>query len=620
MGIRPSAASWFEILTPREQLTRALRCLAKTGAVELQCHSQTTSPAMLPDLSRGLEEFGELSRRYGDWWPKPVTQPVEAVAEPVAQLVDALTALRAWTEEAGPVIAELQGTRRMLGDLETLADAFSLEEERLPNLHQLAAAGPYLEGRLYVLPAEAGLQQAPPSVLLQRIETEHRRYLFAVGQRAQIAALDQQMNALRARPLPLPEWLPPEPGKAREAVNTRVAAGRKADETLVLRLQTVHNKHNLAETLGRLHLLEWYVSHVPELPTTEHFAWITGWTSDLNAENLETELNQKDLNCLLRLGEPPPDVEPPVVLRNPGWARQFELFAGLLGMPGQQDVDPSRLVALMAPLMFGYMFGDVGQGAVLLVLGLLLRKKLPALGLLVPGGISAIVFGFVFGSVFANEHLIAPLWLHPIEQPIPVLAASLIFGVFVVSSGLFLDALQFHWRGEALKFWGARLGLSMTYVGLLSAFWNAAGLWLALLGATWFIVGAGLTERGRIGAAIADAAVEFAELVLQVAVNTISFVRVGAFALAHAGLSAAVIGMAEGFDAMAGKLAVLVFGNALIIGLEGLVVGIQTTRLVLFEFFIRFLRSSGRRFRPLPSPDEPAGAEEATKEHQRRAS
>ncbi len=431
MGIRPSAASWFEILTPREQLTRALRCLAKTGAVELQCHSQTTSPAMLPDLSRGLEQFGELARRYGDWWPKPVTQPVEAVAEPAAQLVDALAALRAWTEEAGPVIAELQGTRRMLGDLETLADAFSLEEERLPNLHQLAAAGPYLEGRLYVLPPEAAVQQAPPSVLLQRIETEHRRYLFAVGQRAQIAALDQQMNALRARPLPLPEWLPPEPGKAREAVNTRVAAGRKADETLVLRLQTVHNKHNLAETLGRLHLLEWYVSHVPELPTTEHFAWITGWTSDLNAENLETELNQKDLNCLLRLGEPPPDVEPPVVLRNPGWARQFELFAGLLGMPGQQDVDPSRLVALMAPLMFGYMFGDVGQGAVLLVIGLLLREKLPALGLLVPGGISAIVFGFVFGSVFANEHLIAPLWLHPIEQPIPVLAASLIFGVFV---------------------------------------------------------------------------------------------------------------------------------------------------------------------------------------------
>jgi V/A-type H+-transporting ATPase subunit I len=79
---------------------------------------------------------------------------------------------------------------------------------------------------------------------------------------------------------------------------------------------------------------------------------------------------------------------------------------------------------------------------------------------------------------------------------------------------------------------------------------------------------------------------------------------VGAFALAHAGLSAAIMGMADGFQSMAGKAAVLVLGNILIIGLEGLVVGIQTTRLVLFEFFIRFLRSSGRQFRPLPSPDE----------------
>jgi V/A-type H+-transporting ATPase subunit I len=44
-------------------------------------------------------------------------------------------------------------------------------------------------------------------------------------------------------------------------------------------------------------------------------------------------------------------------------------------------------------------------------------------------------------------------------------------------------------------------------------------------------------------------------------------------------------------------------GNALIIAIEGLVVGIQTTRLVLFEFFIRFLRGSGRAFRPLPAAD-----------------
>ena len=72
--------------TPREDLTRALRCLAGTGAVELQTHSQATSRAQLPDLHHGLDEYSELSRRYGDWWPAPAPQPVETAAEPAEQL------------------------------------------------------------------------------------------------------------------------------------------------------------------------------------------------------------------------------------------------------------------------------------------------------------------------------------------------------------------------------------------------------------------------------------------------------------------------------------------------------------------------------------------------------
>jgi V/A-type H+-transporting ATPase subunit I len=80
----------------------------------------------------------------------------------------------------------------------------------------------------------------------------------------------------------------------------------------------------------------------------------------------------------------------------------------------------------------------------------------------------------------------------------------------------------------------------------------------------------------------------------------VSFVRVGAFALAHAGLCTAVVGMAEA--AGPGYWPVLIIGNVAIIALEGLVVSIQTTRLILFEFFIRFLTARGRAFEPLPSP------------------
>ena len=90
---------------------------------------------------------------------------------------------------------------------------------------------------------------------------------------------------------------------------------------------------------------------------------------------------------------------------------------------------------------------------------------------------------------------------------------------------------------------------------------------------------------------------------IQLLINSISFVRVGAFALAHAGLSLAFVIMAESVDSVVAGVLIMVLGNVVVILLEGLVVTIQTTRLVLFEFFIRFLRTGGRTFQPLAAPD-----------------
>ncbi|MGB8327288.1 MAG: hypothetical protein WCE48_06885, partial [Steroidobacteraceae bacterium] len=75
--------------------------------------------------------------------------------------------------------------------------------------------------------------------------------------------------------------------------------------------------------------------------------------------------------------------------------------------------------------------------------------------------------------------------------------------------------------------------------------------------------------------------------------------RVGAFALAHAGLSVAIVGLAGAATSRPVAALILVLGNVFVLALEALLVGIQTTRLVLFEFFIRFLRGTGRVFRPL---------------------
>ena len=142
----------------------------------------------------------------------------------------------------------------------------------------------------------------------------------------------------------------------------------------------------------------------------------------------------------------------------------------------------------------------------------------------------------------------------------------------------------------------------LLYLGLVAAPFAPSALALVLMGVLWYIGGTAFAARNP--AAAARAAGELLETVLQLLVNTISFARVGAFALAHAGLAAAVVALAEA--AGSGYYAALALGNLLILLLEGLVVGIQTARLVLFEFFIRFLKAEGRPFRPLPEPAQTA--------------
>jgi V/A-type H+-transporting ATPase subunit I len=274
-----------------------------------------------------------------------------------------------------------------------------------------------------------------------------------------------------------------------------------------------------------------------------------------------------------------------------------------MGTPSAGEADPSPLVAVIAPLMFGFMFGDLGQGGVLLLAGLLLHKRYPTLRLLIPGGLMAMVFGVLFGSVFANEQLIPALWLHPIEAPLPVLTVSLAMGASVLCLGLALDALQAHWNGRAVLWWQTRAGLTLSYVSALAALQWTGMIWLCFAGFVWFVIGHGLAAETAKLQQAGSAIAEFAETTLQLLVNTVSFVRVGAFALAHSGLSMAIAGIAEAFESMSATLLVFVIGNLFVLTLEALVVGIQATRLVLFEFFIRFLRAEGRAFHPLVPPE-----------------
>jgi V/A-type H+/Na+-transporting ATPase subunit I len=368
-----------------------------------------------------------------------------------------------------------------------------------------------------------------------------------------------------------------------------------------VQLQALSEKFEVASALADIALIEWMAQHAKELYGSNHSAWITGWTIDVSGAALRRALDASGVHYILRLSDAPAGMNAPLVLRNPGWARAFELFARMLGTPARYESDPSQLLAVIASSIFGFMFGDVGQGALICLAGIALGRRIPLTRMLVPGGIMAMLFGVLFGSVFCREDIIPALWIRPMDDPITILLAAVIIGIAIITLGLLLDAIQMHWRGEARRWWAQRAGLFTAYAGLLVSLLRTEGLLLAGLGAFWFIFGATvLTENGRLPAMV-QAAGEFVEESLRLLVNTLSFARIGAFALAHAGLSFAIIEIAQASGRFAYWI-VLPIGNALIIVLEGVVVSIQTTRLLLFEFFIRFLTGAGREFKPLPPP------------------
>jgi V/A-type H+-transporting ATPase subunit I len=598
--LRPVSASWFELLTSREELGATLDCLAATGSVQLEAYSRSEQRLALPDLRTTLADYETLARRYGHYWPRAA----DVRHAPEHDLLDAprraLDRVRTWTKAADPLIAELEELAQAAEDTALLAQLLAVSGDSLARLDQVARAGPVLAGRAYLLPEGGPPQALPPNVLMQRVTLDARLFLLAVGPTDEIAVLDQALAARKARVIPLPDDLPADPVELGRHLEARRAAIAGRQQSARAELDALSGQQGIAAALGELALAAWLVTHVPELPVTEHFAWVTGWCADADDTRLRAALDARNLHYLLRFTPAPADAVAPSVLRNPAWARPFEVFGRLMGVPGTREADPSMVLALVAPLMFGYMFGDVVQGLVLAIIGFAVRDRLPALRLLVPGGLVAVAFGLAFGSVFAREDVIPALWVHPLSQPLTVLGTALGFGVVVILVGLLLNALQYHWRGELGKWAATDAGLLVAYLGIVGSVVDARLLWALPAGVAWMLAGSALMEPGDRLGSLGHAAGESLERLLQLGVNTVSFVRVGAFALAHAGLSTAVVGIADA--AGPAYWPVLLIGNAAIIALEGLVVGIQTTRLILFEFFIRFLAAHGRPFEPLSPP------------------
>jgi V/A-type H+-transporting ATPase subunit I len=283
------------------------------------------------------------------------------------------------------------------------------------------------------------------------------------------------------------------------------------------------------------------------------------------------------------------------------------------------------------------MFGDVGQGALLLVTGLLMSRragpgKLRDFGaLLAMCGAVAILSGWVYGSVFGIERAIQPplggwfeIDVKRTESIKPLLVATVGLGVLMMTLGVALNIVN---RVRSRDYFALVID-KFGIVGFIF-YWGVLGLGVRTLvwetgpPTTWEILALVVlpllvlffreplhylmtrrdrTQKAHLLSGLMEGFVDILETVSSYAANTVSFVRVGAFALAHAAVCVAIFAIERMVrDAPGGplwSLLVVVLGNALVIGLEGLVVSIQAMRLEYYEFFSKFFSGQGKAYQP----------------------
>jgi V/A-type H+-transporting ATPase subunit I len=274
--------------------------------------------------------------------------------------------------------------------------------------------------------------------------------------------------------------------------------------------------------------------------------------------------------------------------------------------------------------MFGLMFGDVGQGAAVAAAGWWIWRRMARhrdyAVILMECGLSSIVFGFAFGSFFGREDLIPALWFRPMEDVPRLLRFGAGFGLSFLSLAFALGVVNAVLRREWLRGVFSPQGLfaAATYwiAAALGLRWLATGEWGLGTGRVALLCGAPLAlfwarvlwaELHEHGSPLLDAvlrsAVEVVDFVVRSIANTVSFVRLAAFAVSHAGLLVAVFALADAVGSSpAGNVlgvVVIVVGNLAIVALEGLIVSIQAVRLVYYEFFSKFYEGMGLEFRPL---------------------
>ena len=371
---------------------------------------------------------------------------------------------------------------------------------------------------------------------------------------------------------------------------------------------------------------------------------VVGWIPAKAESALKAELSKLNLmEVSFKGSQEAKKHNPPTKIKNAGIFRPFEFFVDMYGMPNYNEFDPTPFVAITYTILFGIMFGDLGQGPCIAIVGFLMWKlKKMAIGkILIPCGISSAIFGMIYGSVFGFEEWLNPMYeamgiagahgkpIHVMDGATSqlVIYATIGFGALLIMIAMGIGIVSNIKQGhlEHALFGESGLASLMLYIGIIgfgltqflgwpiATFGGSVNIWV-WLSILVFLPLIAILLKGILGplcegkpwkpASWGDYFMQsFFEIIvmfIEYLAHTMSFLRVGAFVLVHAGMMLVVFTLADmAASMMPVYIIIVIIGNIIVTCLECLLVCIQVLRLQYYELFSRYYDGSGRKFEPV---------------------
>lgn len=496
----------------------------------------------------------------------------------------------------------------------------------------------FIEARLLMLSNESFRKlelniENIPSVVLRTAAVEGNTIVAAFTPRELAEEAERIFASLNYKELELPQSVDGNAAEAVKQLQTDIENEKRIVEELKKSVTKLKNEYEteVVRAYALLQLEKKAERIMQDAAMGHNMFFILGFMPVSEIEAFRKQLQQGLGDNILLVADDVKDRRsghaPPTKIKNNRLIKPFEALISMYGTPSYGEKDPTPFFAISYMLLFGAMFGDLGQGLVIILGGLLVAYKTANKsfgGILARLGLSSMLFGALYGSIFGSEELIEPLLIRPMANINTMLVGAVALGTVLITIS-YLYSLMNNYSSRNIEegLFGREglVGFLFFLTLIFTVGVKATGLMDFGLGLPMGIMAvllllmvfkqplSGLLTGRRLyeesaGDYYVEAGFGVLETVLSVASNVISFIRVGAFALNHVGLYIAFATMAEMLESKAGGILVLIIGNIVIIGLEGLIVFIQSLRLEYYELFSKYYSGYGVEYRPITLIDK----------------